>query len=84
MVEPIDGPWRSRTHLITDGKTRYRDIEPAWRRSQCVHAATGRMIELIFRRGFGQYALHALPDESLGVFFHCGDSSGESRSGVMS
>lgn len=79
----IDGPLRSRTHRITDGKTRYRDIEPAWRRSQCVHAATGRTIELVFRRGFGQYALHELPDESLGVFFHRGDSSGEGGSGVI-
>ncbi|KDB52906.1 hypothetical protein X805_15100 [Sphaerotilus natans subsp. natans DSM 6575] len=80
----IEGPLRSGiSPVFLDGQRHYRHIKPAWRHSQYVHAATGRTIDVVFRRGFGQYALHEMPDESLGVFFHRGDSLGEGGSGVF-
>lgn len=38
---------------------------------------------MIRRRGFGQYALHELPDGSLSMFMHRGDSPGEGGSNVF-
>lgn len=68
---------------VAEGKHRYRELSPAWRRSKYLHKETGRQIDIVFRRGFGQYALHELRDGSLGMFFHRGDSIGECGSGVI-
>lgn len=76
--EPVD-----EMRSVVVGKRRYREISPAWRRSKYCHDETGRQIGLVFRRGFGQYALHELRDGSLGMFFHRGDSGGEGGSGVI-
>ena len=37
---------------------------------------------VVQRRGFGQYALHEVPDSSLHMFLHRGDSGGEGGSGA--
>jgi len=47
-----------------------------------VNLQTNREISIIRRRGFGQYALNEFPDDSLSIFCHRGDSSGEGGSGV--
>jgi hypothetical protein len=59
-----------------------REIVPAWRRSLYQHTKSGRLVNIVFRRGFGQYALHEITDGALGMFLHRGDSSGEGGSGV--
>lgn len=78
----IEGPPVEDIKYVVNDKHKYREVVPAWRRSKYSHAGSGRQIDVIFRRGFGQYALHELNDESLGIFFHRGDSSIEGGSGV--
>lgn len=60
----------------------FRHIEPAWLSDSYRSLRDGRHIRVTRRRGFGQYALHELPDSSLGVFWHRGDSQGEGGSNV--
>lgn len=78
-----EGPWSEQGRTVTEGKRRFRDIKPAWRKSRYRHIDSGREIDVVFRRGFGQYALHELADGSLGMFLHRGDSAGEGGSGVI-
>lgn len=59
---------------------RHRHVEPAWLEETYLHQGSGRHIKVTRRRGFGQYALREIPDGSLGVFFHRGDSMGEGGS----
>lgn len=66
-------------HIETE-TSRYREICPAWLRQVYECAKSKRTICITRRRGFGQYALDQLPDGSLGVFFHRGDSPGEAGS----
>lgn len=73
------GPKQDAMRLIEDGTSSYRDITPAWYREKFISDA-GRTIEVTRRRGFGQFALDELPDGSLGVFCHCGDSPGDGGS----
>lgn len=65
------------------GKISFRDVDPEWFFTDYIHEATGRKIALVRRRGFGQYALHELPDGSLSMFMHRGDSGGEAGSNVF-
>ena len=68
---------------MQDGRSKFRVIEPGWFFSDHINETTGRRILLVRRRGFGQYALHELPDGSLSMFMHRGDSSGEGGSNVF-
>jgi len=60
----------------------FRHLEPAWLSHRYRNPHDGRQVLVTRRRGFGQYALHELPDASLGVFWHRGDSQGEGGSNV--
>lgn len=75
--KPVD-----RMRSVQSGKTRYREIEPAWLKFDMQHLTTGRVVTVCLRRGFGQYALQELEDESLAMFLHRGDSCGEGGSAV--
>ncbi len=79
-AEPVAGPLRDARLYFEEGKLRYRDLTPAWLVETYGHRDSGRHIEVTRRRGYGQYALWDLPEASLGVFFHRGDSGGEGGS----
>jgi len=68
---------------VRDGRSQYRVVEPEWLLTDYANELTGRKILIVRRRGFGQYALHELPDRSLSMFMHRGDSSGEGGSNVF-
>lgn len=65
----------------TDGAGRsYRYLEPSFQRA--TYDLLGGSIEIVRRRGFGQYALLEQPAESISVFVHRSDSPGESGSNM--
>lgn len=76
------GPAFDSMRSVEDVKHRYRDITPAWLRERYINPESGRTIHVTRRRGFGEYALNELPDGSLGVFCHRGDSGIELGSSV--
>lgn len=79
----IDGPPHCHIESRVDGAgKRYKDVEPATLVERYLETSSQRVISVRRRRGFGQYALAEIPDGSLGVFFHRGDSLGEGGSGV--
>ena len=78
----LEGPRLSRPKVIEEGRTRYRQIEPAWLRHRYRNVSTGRTIEVVLRRGFGQCALHEIADGGLHMFLHRGDSDREGLSGT--
>jgi hypothetical protein len=61
----------------------YRELEPAWLNQVYERSDDGRRIKVVWRRGFGQYALAEFAAGSLGVFVHRGDSGGEGGSNVF-
>ena len=65
-----------------DARRGYRVIEPAWLSLAYREIETGRHVNVVQRRGFGQYALHEINDGSLNMFLHRGDSDGEGGSGT--
>lgn len=65
------------------GLSRFRVIDPEWFFSDYKNEANGKRISIVRRRGFGQYALQELPDGSLSMFMHRGDSPGEGGSNVF-
>lgn len=67
----------------TESTSSYREIESACLRVNFYNRDTGRKVLVIWRRGFGQYALHELPDASVKIFCHRGDSSGDGGSNVF-
>ena len=77
------GSTDSSIRRVQDGRFKFRVIEPEWFSADFVNEQTGRKILIIHRRGFGQYALHELPDHSLSMFMHRGDSPGEGGSNVF-
>ena len=87
--QPVEGSQRrfgSRDGVVRychSGKHRYRVMSPEWVYWDYVSDATGRQIHVVLRRGFGQYALHELADNSLSMFMHRRDSSGEGGSSVF-
>ena len=78
----VVGQPRDSIRNVENGKTHYREVQPAWRSSSYQNVDTGRLIDVVFRRGFGQYALHEVADGTLGMFMHRGDSAGEGGSGT--
>lgn len=79
----LHGPAVSRRNILQDGDGHeFRHIEPAWLSHAYRNPRDGRHVLVTRRRGFGQYALHELPDSSLGIFWHRGDSTGEGGSNV--
>ena len=64
------------------GKQRIRHVDAGAARFDLQRSAGGRCIQIQLRRGFGQYGLHEIPDGSLDLFLHRGDSSGEGGSNV--
>lgn len=79
----VEGKLSDQVRIVEVGESRYREIEPAWMRVNYTNKETGKVIELCFRRGFGQYALHELEDGSLSMFVHRGDSRGEGGSNTF-
>ena len=76
----LQGPAVDYMRIRDDGLRKFRDISPAWLRERYVDGRTGRSVQVTRRRGFGQIALDELPDNSLGIFCHRGDSSVEGGS----
>jgi hypothetical protein len=74
----VDGPMVGRVLRLNA----FRHVRPATLQGTVRHLPSGRQVALSFRRGFGQYGLHEIPDGSLDVFVHRGDSLGEGGSGV--
>ena len=67
---------------VADERRGHREIEPAWLCITYRNTERDRHVEVVQRRGFGQYALHEIADRSLHMFLHRGDSSGEGGSGT--
>jgi hypothetical protein len=78
----IEGPKESSLKVFKSGKHCRKEVEPAWRKSIYQHTQSGRHVNIVFRRGYGQYALQEIADGTLGMFLHRGDSQGEGGSGV--
>jgi hypothetical protein len=76
------GPPESRVRQVDGERRSHRFVEPAWLCLTYRNIETDRHVEVVQRRGFGQYALHELTDNSLHMFLHRGDSSGEGGSGT--
>ena len=76
----LTGPAVDTMRFVVNGSRRYREIDPAWCRERYLDRTTGKAVSVTRRRGFGQIALDELPDNSLGVFCHRGDSSVEGGS----
>lgn len=76
----LEGPAKDFIRYVETGSRSHCDISPAWLRETYACQQSDRTIRITRRRGFGQYALDELPDASLGVFFHRGDSTGEGSS----
>ena len=79
----LTGPATDQMRCVQDSSSRYRDIHPAWLKQTFKQQGTGKTVTVTRRRGFGQYAIDELPNASLGVFLHRGDSMGEGGSGVF-
>lgn len=60
---------------------KFRELEPAYYTIELT--INGNTKHIVFRKGFGQYALNELEDNSLDIFYHRGDSQGESGSNVF-
>ncbi len=67
----------------TDSGRTYRFVEPAYLIDVYASSKTKRRFSVTFRRGFGQYALREFAPESVNVFVHRGDSTGEGGSNVF-
>jgi hypothetical protein len=79
----VEGARASRCTRVNEGNSRYRSLAPGWLRASYQRdASPDKTVELVLRRGFGQYALRELKDGQLKCFLHRGDSSGESGSGA--
>lgn len=78
----IDGPPQATIEMRTDPETNrdYPFLEPCTRRERYVSSVDGSQTTICRRRGYGQISISMVPD--IGVFFHRGDSVGESGSGV--
>jgi hypothetical protein len=79
----IEGAPNATIESRTDPSGRpYRFLLPS-KRIETYEREDGRTFVVIRRRGFGQIALSTeIPDRSIGVFMHRGDSPGEGGSGV--
>ena len=82
-TELTGSPTATIEQRYTETGRRYRQLDPArltqiYERRDAFHR-----IKVVWRRGFGQYALAEIPDRSLGVFVHRGDSRGEGGSNVF-
>lgn len=75
------GPPASTIEIRRDGRSVHRFVEPGERRE--IYECNGELVDVTWRRGFAQFALWNLPDRSLRVFVHRGDSRGEGGSNVF-
>lgn len=62
------------------GSAHYRHVEPSTLSER--YLGPDGEITIRRRRGFGQYALNELPEQSIGVFVHRSDSAGEGGSNM--
>lgn len=76
------GSANSSIRIVQNGYSKFKVVDPEWFCSDYTNEKTGRKISVVRRRGFGQYALHELSDDSLSMFMHRGDSAGEGGSNV--
>jgi len=75
------GTFSGQMTIVSNGKNSYRHLEPAYYH---LHVTIKNIKKIItFRKGFGQYALNELDENGLHVFYHRGDSVGESGSNVF-
>lgn len=79
----MEGPPVGRIRPVRRSNHSFREVEPAWWHCRYENSETKRTVELVLRRGFGQYALRELNAGQLGMFLHRGDSAGEGGSGTQ-
>ena len=77
----INGDFNTKVKIFHMNNKTFRDIEPAYYSLDI--SFNGIKKQIIFRKGFGQYALNELDDDSLDIFYHRGDSKGEGGSNVF-
>lgn len=58
----------------------YRFLHPAWLSVNFQNTTSNKKLHVIWRRGFGEYALREFRDASIDIFCHRGDSDGEGGS----
>ena len=80
-LEEIIGSFDEAIQVIDNGDERYKDMKPAY--YKVVIKYKNDLKTVIFRKGFGQYALNELDDNSLYCFYHRGDGQGECGSDVF-
>ena len=79
----LKGPAVALRKFLRDEPSRkFRWIEPGWFSCDFINSMTNRRIHIVWRRGFGEYALAELKDSSVDIFCHRGDSDGEAGSAV--
>ena len=78
----LDGDRRADVEPPTTERP-YRFVKPARLTEVYERTSDHRIFKVIRRRGFAQYALTEFPDQSIGVFVHRGDSTGESGSNAL-
>ncbi len=79
----IEGDPKSTMERRRENEFWFRHLSPSVLVERYERHVDGRAITVKRRRGFGQYAIRDLPDRSLGVFMHRGDSPGEAGSNVF-
>lgn len=79
----VEGPPTDRVRRVAKHGHSFREVVPAWWRCRYQKIESRKTVELVLRRGFGQYALRELNTGQLGMFLHRGDSSGEGGSGTQ-
>lgn len=81
QAQTLAGPSSCRPQFREDEAGRsYRFITPASLTETFWDTRLRRTLQVVRRRGFGQYGLNRLPDGELSVFIHRGDSLGEGGS----
>jgi len=60
----------------------YRDVNPAYIIERYEHVYSKKNFIVTWRRGFGQFSVIELEDNSLDIFVHRGDSPGEGGSNI--
>jgi hypothetical protein len=80
-TEQTIGSFGRRIQSVWDGRNRYHEIQPAYYQLDININNSNKII--IFRKGYGQYALYELENDSLNCFYHRGDSTGEGGSNVF-
>lgn len=79
--EDLIGSFEHNIHTINNEENKYQEIKPAYYQIEILINDFKKIV--VFRKGFGQYALYELENDSLNCFYHRGDSQGEGGSNVF-